>query len=85
MPRRRAADSTHAGSSPNGHPRATLRRNADNSFSLNATLTRFPQLGNLAMGQGESSFGSGSGGCSQRQSEPQRHCSADATNPARRA
>ena len=83
-PSRRTTISTHAWS-PSGRPRSEQVRTAFNSCGVSGSLTRWTQLGNLGIGQALSSLGSGSGRCSQRQSEPHRHCSARLTRPARNA
>ena len=59
-PSLRTIDFTHR-SSPNGRLRCTHCRTATNSASVSGVLTRSTQFGKRRIGQGESSFGSGSG------------------------
>ena len=63
-------------STPKGRPRCVDKRTASCSLSLSGRLILCTQPGNLGMGQGESSFGSGPGFCSQRHNDPHLQSSA---------
>ncbi len=83
-PRRFAVDAVQR-ESPKRVPRWTERRMASSSLSERGSLTRATQLGERRIGQGDSSGGSGSAGCCQRQRELQRQFSARVVRRARRA